>query len=147
MESTLLSVINGNEKGGPIKNIKESVKPEILDKLVKNFHVFLDNTSGDIFNYEKEEMEWKPIGNVGLHYSRALTEISGSVAANTVKKTKTHISNATSSLKPVMIMTSDSDIRCEVKKNYLGHWLMKDIFYEFIVENINTWDPHPVNIT
>lgn len=109
--------------------------------------MFLDNTSGDIFSYNKGEFQWKPIGNVGLHFSRALTEISGGNSGQQVKKVRTHSSNATSSLKPVMIMTSDSDIRCEVKKNYLSHWVMKDIFYEFIVENINTWDPHPINIT
>ena len=29
----------------------------------------------------------------------------------------------------------------------MGHWLLKDVYHAFVVENINTWDPHPINIT
>jgi len=64
-----------------------------------------------------------------------------------MKKTRVHISNSSGTLKPVMIMTSDSDIRCELKKNLMSHWVLKGIFFEFIVENLNVWDPHPINIT
>jgi len=35
----------------------------------------MDNLSGDIFTYDKEKFEWNPIGNVGLHYSRAEASI------------------------------------------------------------------------
>ena len=52
-----------------------------------------------------------------------------------------------SSHRPVMIMTSDSDIKCELRKNFVNHWCVKKMYHEFIAENINTWDPHPINIT
>lgn len=77
MESKEISVINGCEKGGSVSNIKKAVSPEMLDKLVEGYHVFLDCLSGDIFTYCKEKMEWKPYGNTGLHYSRAEASIYG----------------------------------------------------------------------
>ena len=43
-------------------------------------------------------------------------------------------------------MTSSSDVKCDVRKNFLSHWIVKDVYHEFIVENINTWDPHPITI-
>jgi hypothetical protein len=132
MESKSISVINGCEKGGSISQIKK-VSPEVLRKLSKGYHVYQDNLSGDIFTYDKEKIEWQPIGNVGLHYSRAEASIQGGIES--MKKTRVHISNSSGTLKPVMIMTSDSDIRCELKKNLMSHWVLKGIFFEFIVEN------------
>jgi hypothetical protein len=46
----------------------------------------------------------------------------------------------------VLIMTSDSDVKCELRKNFMSHWLVKGLYHEFIVENINTWDPHTTSI-
>jgi hypothetical protein len=45
-----------------------------------------------------------------------------------------------------MIMTSASDVKVELKKNFMSHWCLKGVFHEFIAENVNTWDPHPINI-
>ena len=126
------------------------LKPEMLDKLKKGFHCFMDNLSGDILSYDKETQEWYSMGNIGLHDSRAEASLQGLTvggAADTLKKKKTHQSNSSGSLKPVLIMTSDSDIKCELRKNFMSHWLFKGIYHEFIVENVNTWDPHPINIT
>lgn len=51
MESKLISVINGYEKGGSQTKIKQTVHPNLLHRLQKNYHVYLDNLSGDIFSY------------------------------------------------------------------------------------------------
>lgn len=40
-----------------------------------------------------------------------------------------------------------TDVKCIVKKQYVSHWLFEGLPQEFIVENRNTWDPHPVNVT
>ena len=149
-ESKHISVINGLERGGSIAKIKQAVQPEMLDQLKKGFHCFMDNLSGDILSYDKDKQEWFSIGNIGLHYSRAEASLQGLTvggAADTLKKKQTHQSNSSGSLKPVMIMTSDSDIKCELRKNFMSHWLFKGIYHEFIAENVNTWDPHPINIT
>jgi hypothetical protein len=45
--------------------------------LIKNFHVFLENLSGDIFTYDKEKKAWIPIGNIGLHNYKAKASIEG----------------------------------------------------------------------
>ena len=39
-----------------------------------------------------------------------------------------------------------TDVKCILKKHYVSHFLMEGVPSEFIVENQNTWDPHPVNI-
>ena len=54
MESKDISVINGMEKGGSIANIKSAVKPDLLSQLVKGYHGFLDNLSGDVLTYDSE---------------------------------------------------------------------------------------------
>ena len=64
-----------------------------------------------------------------------------------MKKTKVHQSNSNSGLKPVLIMSSDNDVKCDVRKNQVSHWIFKDVYHQFIVENVNTWDPHPISIT
>lgn len=84
-----------------------------------------------------------------MHHSRAEASIQNpkSSVDLDVKTSTTHKSNPNSSLKPVLIMTSNSDTTCDVKKNFLNHWLLKGVHYEFIVEQTNTWDPHPIQIT
>jgi hypothetical protein len=64
-----------------------------------------------------------------------------------MKKTRVHKSSSNNGLKPVLIMTSDSDVKCDVRKNQVSHWVFKDVNQEFIAENVNTWDPHPISIT
>ena len=64
-----------------------------------------------------------------------------------VKKKQVHKSNSNSALKPLLIMTSDSDVKVDVRKNFVNHWIFSDCDLEFIVENVNQWDPHPMNIT
>jgi hypothetical protein len=48
----------------------------------------MDNLSGDYYTYEDKTNDWKPSGNVGLHYSRAMSD--GSVAGDLVKKVSTY---------------------------------------------------------
>jgi hypothetical protein len=112
--------------------------------------MFLDNLSGDFYGYNHDTEEWEPKGNVGLHASRAEASLQGGVvggAADLMKKKKVHKAAATSGLKPILIMTSDSDVKVDVRKNFVNHWIFKDVYHEFIVENVNSWDPHPIGIT
>ena len=122
----------------------------MLELLHKDFHVFLDNLTGDIFGYNKEVMEWQPVGNVGLHHSRTESSMQGGTqgaAGDLVKKIKVHKDSSMNSQKPIMIMTQDSDIKCDVRKNFCNHWLLDGVYHEFVCENMQAWDPHPVNIT
>lgn len=55
MESQKISIINGCEKGGSTKQIYTAVAPEMLEKLEPDYHMFLDNLTGDVYNYHHEK--------------------------------------------------------------------------------------------
>ena len=97
--------------------------------------------AGDIFDYDQEKSQWQPLGNVGLHHSRSEASISGGIIGgfgDTMKKTNVHKSSSSNATqKPILIMTSDFDVKVDVKKSYLHHWLLSNVNHEFIVENTN----------
>ena len=37
-------------------------------------------------------------------------------------------------------------VASELRKNFMSHWVLSGLYHEFVVENVNTWDPHPVSI-
>lgn len=45
-----------------------------------------------------------------------------------------------------LIMTSHSDVKCNVRLNFQSHWIFENVAHEFVVENIQTWDPHPITL-
>ena len=59
----------------------------MLPGLKKN-QVFLDNLTGDFYVYDQSHKEWKPTGNVGMHYSRAMATIGNGqvVGGDLIKK-------------------------------------------------------------
>ena len=107
----------------------------------------MDYLTGDFYSYNQQSNEWKPIGNTGLHYSRAMTSLGGSVGGDLIKKVKTYQAQGINTLKPALFYSKLTDVRCSLKKQYISHPLAIDVASEFVVENRNTWDPHPINIT
>ena len=75
-----------------------------------------------------------------------MAALGGKVGGDLIKKVTTYESKV-STYKPMLFYSKLTDVKCTVKKQYVSHWLMKDVPQEFVVENRNTWDPHPVNIT
>jgi hypothetical protein len=66
--------------------------PDKLSQLSPN-HVYLDDLSGDYYSFDKFSSQWKPLGNFGLHYSRAEASIQGVIvgsSADLMKKVKTY---------------------------------------------------------
>lgn len=63
-------------KSGPIKQITEVLDgdPSKLEQL-SPCHVYLDDLSGDFYCYDRFAGTWKPMGNFGLHNSRAEASI------------------------------------------------------------------------
>ena len=108
--------------------------------------MFLDYLTGDFYSYCKEKKEWQPKGNVGLHYSRALEALGGTLGGEAVKKQSTYQSKS-STYQPVLFIQKVTDIKVTVRKSFISHWLFKSVPGEFVVDAQNTWDPHPVNIT
>ena len=95
-------MINGNEKGGNLNTIKD-VNARILPQLERH-QVFLDNLTGDYYSYFHEQNEWKPTGNVGLHYSRAMASLGGKIGGDLIKKVHTY-QQKQSNYKPFLIFT------------------------------------------
>lgn len=141
---TQLSVVNGGERGGPLTTIKE-VPLKLMQNGQAN-NVFLDNLTGDYYTFDEAKKEWKPTGNVGLHYSRAMSSLGGSVGGDSVKKVSNYQSKVTD-LKPSLFFSKLTDVKCIIKKHFISHPLFEGLPQEFVVENRNTWDPHPINIT
>lgn len=79
-----IEVINGKERGGTLASIKD-IDARILPGLSQN-QVFLDNLTGDFYAYDHDSNEWKPQGNTGLHYSRAMASHGGIVGGDLMKK-------------------------------------------------------------
>ncbi|CDW75232.1 UNKNOWN [Stylonychia lemnae] len=139
-----LKVLNNNEKGGALSGIQD-MNSKILPTLEKN-QVFLDNLTGDYYQYEREKNEWKPVGNVGLHYSRAMASHGGLTGGDLIKKVSTYTEKNNFN-KPQLFFSKLTDVKCSIKKQYISHPLLQQLPQEFVVDNHNSWDPHPVNIT
>ena len=43
-------------------------------------------------------------------------------------------------------MSGSYDIKCSIKKEFISHWLLQDLNLDFVVENKNSWEIHPINI-
>lgn len=90
--------------------------------------MFLDNLTGDYYSYEEKKNEWKPLGNMGLHYSRAMASLGGNaVGADTVKKVSTYQSKGANDLKPTLFYSKLTDVKCTIKKQYISHPLMEGL--------------------
>jgi len=137
-----LRVINGNGRGGPLEDIND-IPLDTIRGLRRN-EVFLDNTTGDYYIFNKEAEQWNPHGNTGLHHSRT-AETSGSIG-DFMKKTKVY---RPGSIKELMDLYKSklTEWKCTIKKPYIQHWSVLDLPPEFLVSCKNAWDSHPVNIT
>ncbi len=108
-----INVINGNQKGGPLQSISQ-VEAKTLEQLKKQ-DVYLDNLTGDYYHYDKKQNQWVPIGNVGLHYSRAMASLGGLAGGDLIKKVSTYQSKDNIN-KPVLFYSKLTDVKCSVKK-------------------------------
>lgn len=81
-----------------------------------------------------------------MHDSRAEASIQGVTvgsAADLMKRVKT-FENENANAK--VYITGSYEIKCSLKKEYISHWLLRDLPLEFVVENKNSWNVHPINI-
>ena len=59
-------MINGNGKGTALSDIfnNENYRQKANDE---NNNYFLDNTSGDLYRYRHDNLEWDFKGNIGMY--------------------------------------------------------------------------------
>jgi hypothetical protein len=82
-----LQVINGDEKGTMLKDMGRFNHQSEIRKLDSN-SVLLDHSTGDYYQFDKYDIEWKPRGNFGLHYSKALEVSAFKTGLDLVRKTQ-----------------------------------------------------------
>ena len=87
-----IHVINGREKGSLLSTINQFKAPDVLNSLTPE-SVFLDYATGDFYGFDKYECQWKPKGNVGLHYSKAI-EVGKTITPGRELVTKTQVYRA-----------------------------------------------------
>jgi len=109
-----LDVINGNGKGSPLTEI-HYIDERRVQTLSKN-EVFLDNATGDYYNYRKDLEVWAPAGNIGLHFSKAAESYGG--IGEYMTKTKTYKPKSLNPYKEIYI-SKLSERRAIIKKQYL----------------------------
>ena len=115
-------MLNGKERGGPLKNITNVLQgdPQKLNVLEPNFHVFLEDLSGDYFSFDKKSLEWRPKGNFGLHYSRISASQQGAVVkgpCDNLKKIKTY-EPAEDITKPHLVITGCNETTIQIKPSF-----------------------------
>ena len=64
-----LKIINGGGKGSNLKEI-HSLALSKIQNLTKD-EVFLDNATGDYYTFRQDTEVWAPLGNTGMHNSKA----------------------------------------------------------------------------
>lgn len=86
--------------------------------------MFLDNLTGDYYIYDRDLKTWKPHGNVGLHYSRAMASLGGLTGGDLIKKVTVY-SEKNNFNKPVLFYSKLTDVKCSVKKQYISNPLVQ----------------------
>ena len=49
-----IKVVNGNERGSALSNL-QNIPGEKLDKLIDNYHMFLEDLTGDFYGFNKDK--------------------------------------------------------------------------------------------
>jgi hypothetical protein len=95
---------------------------------------FLDNVTGDIYNYNADREEWQAKYNVGLHYEKAAQEYY--TLGKYMLKTPTYRVK-TLNLENIYI-SKNYELICYLKKIYVNHYLLlgKNFICLFFIVNI-----------
>lgn len=138
-----IRVINGNEKGSLLQEIHHFKAEDEQSKLLPD-SVFLDNSTGDFYVFDPLDSEWKPKGNVGLHFKKTIevTEMPGSAF---VQKPLQYFRRP--DYFPKAPLQKVHDVNCRLFRHCVGHFLFQGIPKEFVVDAKNHWSCHQVQTT
>ena len=133
-----ITVINGSE-GSKIEEFYQ-LQPDNMN--LKSSDLFLDNVTGDFYNYSSFTGQWMPIGNAGLHSNKAaqtFNSIGKYMIKAPVYKPQPRLD------KYGVFLQRNYETICSTKKIHIQHWVIKDVETEFVVSTKNAWDVHPFN--
>ena len=132
-----MNIINGKGRGGKLSEIFKIHKN--LSKL-ESHDLFLDNVTGDLYQFNRESEEWQPKGNVGLHHRRSAEEYQ-TLGKYIVKAPIYRPKKINELVEIYKAKTTETIIY--IKKNYMNHWSVKGIYpFEFKAQLLGEWDCH-----
>lgn len=121
-----------------------AIDTAIASNLTRN-DVFLDNATGDYYTFKKDVGLWVPMGNTGLHYSKA-AEQSGTEGAF-MRKVKTYKPKPSKYSTQEVLKSKITERKCTIRKEFLHHWAVKHMDKEFVAINESLWDAHPIGMS
>ena len=128
---------------GEIQSIEEiqNIPSKFLTNLKKNDN-FLDFVTGDILEYRSVYHTWVPIMNVGLHKQIAAEKYMqrGKFVLPDGFKGKDYIKNKNT------LVSNCHEIKVNVLRQYLSHYLLIDLPVEFVAFTTLTWFVHSFNV-
>lgn len=129
---------------GEIQAIEEiqKIPSNFLSNLKKNDN-FLDFVTGDILEYRSVYHTWVPIMNIGLHKQIAAEKFMerGKFVLPDGFKGKDYIKNKNT------LVSNCHEIKVNVLRQYLSHYLLNDLPVEFVAFTTLTWFPHFFNVS
>lgn len=87
---------------------------------------------------------WAPVGNVGIHYSKAAEE--GGFEGALMRKVLTYKPKPSKYSTQEVIKSKITERKITILKEHLHHWAVSGIDKEFVSINESLWDPHPIQM-
>jgi hypothetical protein len=142
-----MNFINSN---GEVKSIEDIEKiPKNFLQILKKYDYFLDYVTGDVYEYHTKSFCWTPIMNIGLHKLNLTEkfEYRGKFVLSPHKNVSTTISgkNFSKTERPIY-PSNNTEIKVEIYKTFLNHWIVKNLSHEFLVNCTSTWFMHNFNL-
>ena len=127
---------------GQIKALEElATIPQKYAKEIKNNDNFLDYVTGDILEF-KNNQAWVPIKNIGLH-----KQLTAEKYMNRGKFVLPYKFKGKDSIKnEYAFVTICNEIKVNITRQYLHHFLVENLPLEFIANTSLTWFPHFFNV-
>ena len=151
MESLIYYLATGSHSdynfinvNGEIQVIEDLKKiPEDFLKEIKKNDNFLDFVTGDVMEYQNINKNWVSIMNIGLHKQTSAEKYynRGKFVLNNNFMGKDYIKNNNA------ISSNYKEIKVHLTKQFLSHYLIKDLPIEFTVYSTLTWFPHNFNVS
>ena len=126
---------------GEIQSIEEIhlIPMQFLNEIKKNDH-FLDFVTGDVLEYRAITKTWESIVNIGLHKQI--------IAEKYMSRGKFVLPNhyTDKHYNDKAIVSNCKEIKLVINKQFLSHWLVKNVPNEFVCYSTLTWFPHYFNV-
>ncbi|KAL4474419.1 hypothetical protein ABPG72_007818 [Tetrahymena utriculariae] len=139
-----VNIINGDE-GGHLTDM-----PQFSSQFqhLSSMDFFLENTTGDLYQFSNDKQEWSTKINTGFHNTLAAqtySTIGKFLVKAPIYRPKNNIESSNISNQ---YASKNTESICYVKKYYILHWAFQDLpGTHFLVQKKSKWDIHPFSFT